>query len=90
MAVRIEKSGAVWTVIHSRPEARNAMPGGYLREKRVPDDPWGNKFQYEAPGQHNTDSYDLWSFGADGTPGGTGVDADIGNWTEGAETALEG
>ena len=25
MAVRIEKSGTVWTVIHSRPEARNAM-----------------------------------------------------------------
>lgn len=25
MTVRIEKSGAVWTVIHSRPEARNAM-----------------------------------------------------------------
>jgi enoyl-CoA hydratase len=25
MAVRIEKEGAVWTVIHSRPEARNAM-----------------------------------------------------------------
>ena len=25
MAVRVEKSGAVWTVIHSRPEARNAM-----------------------------------------------------------------
>ncbi|MDA0274982.1 MAG: crotonase/enoyl-CoA hydratase family protein [Proteobacteria bacterium] len=25
MTVRIEKAGAVWTVIHSRPEARNAM-----------------------------------------------------------------
>jgi enoyl-CoA hydratase len=25
MTVRIEKNGAVWTVIHSRPEARNAM-----------------------------------------------------------------
>ena len=25
MGVRIEKNGAVWTVIHSRPEARNAM-----------------------------------------------------------------
>jgi enoyl-CoA hydratase len=25
MSVRIEKTGAVWTVIHSRPEARNAM-----------------------------------------------------------------
>jgi enoyl-CoA hydratase len=25
MTVRIEKSGSVWTVVHSRPEARNAM-----------------------------------------------------------------
>src|SRR5471030_1495088 len=25
MSVRIEKKGAVWTVIHRRPEARNAM-----------------------------------------------------------------
>ena len=25
MTVRVEKNGAVWTVIHSRPEARNAM-----------------------------------------------------------------
>jgi enoyl-CoA hydratase len=25
MAVRIETSGSVWTVIHDRPEARNAV-----------------------------------------------------------------
>ncbi len=25
MTVRIEKEGNVWTIIHSRPEARNAM-----------------------------------------------------------------
>jgi enoyl-CoA hydratase len=25
MAVKIEKDGPVWTVIHDRPEARNAM-----------------------------------------------------------------
>ena len=25
MTVRIEQDGPVWTVIHSRPEARNAM-----------------------------------------------------------------
>ena len=25
MSVRVEKQGKVWTVIHSRPEARNAM-----------------------------------------------------------------
>ena len=77
-------------LIQPPPEARNALPGGYLKEKRVPADGWGNKFQYESPGQHNTDSYDLWSFGADGTPGGSGADADIGNWVEGADAALDG
>ena len=25
MAVRTEKNGAVWTIVHERPEARNAM-----------------------------------------------------------------
>jgi hypothetical protein len=25
MTVRTEKTGAVWTIIHDRPEARNAM-----------------------------------------------------------------
>src|SRR6188768_252315 len=25
MSVRIEKAGAVWTIVHDRPEARNAM-----------------------------------------------------------------
>jgi len=63
-------------------EARNYQAGGYLRERRIPDDPWGNPYLYEAPGQHNSHSYDLWSYGADGTPGGEGVDSDIGNWTE--------
>ena len=63
-------------------EARNYQSGGYLRERRIPADPWGNVYLYEAPGQHNSHSYDLWSYGADGTPGGEGVDADIGNWTE--------
>jgi general secretion pathway protein G len=62
------------------PDARSTQ--SYLREKRVPDDPWGNPYQYEAPGQHNQDGYDLWSLGADGSPGGEGVDADIGNWAE--------
>ena len=41
MTVRIEKKGKVWTVIHSRAEARNAMaheiarfPQGCLRADR--------------------------------------------------------
>ena len=62
-------------------DARNAPPGGsYLREKRVPEDPWGNPYQYESPGQHNKHAYDLWSLGSDGAPGGTDTAADIGNW----------
>jgi general secretion pathway protein G len=70
------------SLVRPPPEARNALPGGYLRERRVPTDGWGRPFQYVYPGEHNAGSYDLWSFGADGNPGGDGVDADIGNWTE--------
>lgn len=71
------------SLIQPPPEARNALPGGYLRERRVPDDGWGRPFQYQFPGEHNTHAYDIWSFGADGNPGGDGVDADVGNWVEG-------
>ena len=69
-------------LVNAPPDVRNYQPGGYLRERRLPEDPWGNNYQYEAPGNHNTHSYDLWSWGADGAPGGEGVDADIGNWTD--------
>lgn len=48
--------------------------------KRLPDDPWGNPYQYEQPGQHGM--VDIYSYGADGQPGGEGLDQDIGNWTE--------
>lgn len=50
--------------------------GGYI--KRLPRDPWGNAYQYVYPGEHG--ALDLYSFGADGKKGGTGLDADIGNW----------
>jgi general secretion pathway protein G len=69
-------------LIEAPPDVRNFQTGGYLRERRIPVDPWGNPYQYEAPGQHNDHSFDLWSWGADGSPGGADVDADIGNWVE--------
>ena len=62
------------------PEPRNYRPGGYLQGKEVPLDGWQNSFQYQAPGTNNPESFDIWSLGADGTPGGTDADADIGNW----------
>ena len=51
-------------------------PGGYI--KRLPDDPWGNPYQYAFPGKHGP--FDIFSFGADGREGGEGENADIGNW----------
>lgn len=53
--------------------------GPYLR-KTVPLDPWRRPYVYVAPGQENPDSYDLFSLGRDGSPGGEGEDADITSW----------
>lgn len=54
--------------------------GPYLDE--MPKDPWGNEYQYQFPGTKNPNSYDLWSMGADGQPGGEGIDGDLGNWEQ--------
>ncbi|MBM7060886.1 type II secretion system major pseudopilin GspG [Pseudomonas sp. UL073] len=58
------------------PQAKNWNKEGYL--KKVPVDPWGNPYQYLAPGSKG--AFDLYSFGADGKEGGSELDADIGNW----------
>lgn len=52
--------------------------GPYLKSKRVPLDPWGRPYTYRFPGQHG--EYDLFTFGADNAPGGTGQDQDVVNW----------
>ena len=49
---------------------------GYI--ERLPRDPWGNPYQYLNPGLRG--EIDVFSFGADGAPGGDGNDADIGSW----------
>jgi general secretion pathway protein G len=72
-------------LVNEPDDARNYPPGGYLQKKRVPEDPWGNPYEYEQPGQNNPESYDLWSFGGDGNPGGDGANADIGNWNYGGD-----
>ncbi|WP_433853561.1 type II secretion system major pseudopilin GspG [Stenotrophomonas nitritireducens] len=50
--------------------------GPYL-EDGLPDDPWGNAYQY-SPQPTGTHSFVLYSYGADGKDGGTGYDADLG------------
>ena len=47
--------------------------------KRLPEDPWGNPYRYEAPGRNGA-AFSIYSTGADGREGGEGEDADIGNW----------
>ena len=60
------------------PVPPNWKPNGYL--ERLPKDPWGNAYQYLNPGLRG--EIDVFSFGADGQPGGTGYDADIGSWDQ--------
>jgi general secretion pathway protein G len=52
--------------------------GPYLN-RALPADPWGHAYQYRQPGQRGTE-FDLFSFGRDGRAGGSGDDAEIGNW----------
>ena len=65
----IEKPG-------SGPSASGWKTGGYL--DKLPNDPWGNPYQLLSPGVKG--EVDLFSYGADGQPGGAGDDADIGSW----------
>jgi general secretion pathway protein G len=69
--------GALVTRPTLAPVPPNWKPGGYL--ERLPRDPWGHPYQYLSPGLHG--EVDVFSFGADGAPGGEGFDADIGSWT---------
>ncbi len=59
-------------------EQKKNWRGPYLKKKKIPLDPWGRPYQYRFPGEHG--DYDLWSYGADGQPGGEGENADITNW----------
>lgn len=58
------------------PEPRNFKQGGYLQE--VPMDPWGREYLYLSPGENG--EVDIFTYGADGLPGGDGQNGDLGNW----------
>ena len=60
--------------LYRRPNDEPRWAGPYL-EKEAPLDPWGKTYFYRSPGEKS--EYDLLTYGRDGQPGGTGVDADI-------------
>ena len=57
------------------PEGR--WGGPYIRVDASNLDPWGNEYQYVAPGRNGA-PFDIWSFGPDMM---NGTDDDIGTWT---------
>ncbi len=60
------------------PQPRHWKSGGYI--KVLPLDPWGRPYRYTIPGTHG--SFDIYTYGAAGTPKGQGEDATIGNWQQ--------
>ncbi len=51
--------------------------GPYLSISAIPPDPWGNPYQYVAPGTHSNSEWEVWSLGPNGVDGD---EDDIGSW----------
>ena len=64
-------------LLRDKPDNLPTWSGPYI-DKLIPNDPWGRPYNYKSPGEHGP--YDLFSFGADGAPGGDGENQDITNW----------
>jgi general secretion pathway protein G len=61
-----------------KPTAGPIPPNWKPYIEKLPQDPWGRAYQYVNPGVKG--EIDVFSFGADGQPGGEGKDEDIGSW----------
>ena len=64
-------------VLRTPPADASDWKGPYV-QKDIGSDPWNNPYVYRYPGQHNVNSYDLFSMGPDGKEGGGD---DIDNWS---------
>lgn len=60
-----------------KPAGITGWNGPYLKSD-VPLDPWNREYHYKYPGERG--ELDIFSYGQNGTPGGEGEDADVGNW----------
>lgn len=61
----------------TKPANEPKWNGPYMA-KAIPPDPWGKPYNYKSPGDRG--DFDLFSYGKDGRPGGSGDDADVTNW----------
>ena len=60
-----------------QPAGAARWQGPYCKPEAL-EDAWGNQFQYACPGQHNLETFDLWSTGGPPNP----RDRWITNWRE--------
>ncbi|WP_317932525.1 type II secretion system major pseudopilin GspG [Halioxenophilus sp. WMMB6] len=58
------------------PVPRKYRESGYL--PKMPKDPWGRDYLYLSPGESH--EFEIFSYGADGVPGGEGDNRDVNNW----------
>jgi general secretion pathway protein G len=61
-----------------KPAGTPEAPNWHQYLDKLPKDPWGRTYLYLHPGSHG--DIDVFSYGADGKPGGDGENADVGNW----------
>jgi general secretion pathway protein G len=71
----VQGLNALW----ERPDTEALSWNGPYINKPVPNDPWGNGYEYIIPG-YNDMPYGIRCFGRDGKEGGEGNDADICSW----------
>ena len=64
--------------LRERPQDAAQWAGPYMPQD-IPKDPWGHDYVYKYPGEHG-DEPDVSSLGADGAPGGEGLNADLVSW----------
>jgi general secretion pathway protein G len=61
-----------------RPPSGERWRGPYVRKRDMLIDPWGRPYRYRLPGRNG--DYDLFTYGADDTEGGSGDNQDVTSW----------
>ncbi len=62
----------------TKPSSDPIPAGWHQYLKELPTDPWGQPYHYLNPGEHG--DIDIFTYGPTGQPGGTGDNAEIGDW----------
>ena len=70
-----DPSVGLLALVEEPPGVTGWSKDGYIDGTDIPLDPWGNEYLYDYPGVYG--DFDIYSYGADGKPGGDDEDADI-------------